>query len=240
MAKLNLLRAELNMVNLARYAAEQRHSDPDRTAHCLVAESFGRRQMPKPFVIKTRLTEGKLKGTLLAYTSLTAEELQGAAARHQKLAHSTVLDPATIKTVRVPEEWSEGQSINFEVRIRPTKRGSSRDTEHPKAEQDVYLGAPENASRMETYCHWLSELMRRQGALQAVPYTMVVAQLAMRKVKRQNSSKLTTGPDVTVVGTATIINPERMQSALSDGIGRHKGFGYGMLLLRPSGAAFNH
>ena len=35
MATLYLMKTTLDMVNLARYAGEQRHSDPDRTAHCL-------------------------------------------------------------------------------------------------------------------------------------------------------------------------------------------------------------
>ena len=235
MVKLYLMRAALDMVNLARYAAEQRHSDPDRTAHCLIAESFGRERMPKPFVIKTRFTDGELKGTLLAYTPLTTSELKSAAGQHQKLAHSAVMDPSTIVTVGVPDQWSEGQSIQFEVRVRPTKRSSSRDASSPNKEQDIYFRAAANSSRAETYCHWLSNLMRRQGGLHAVPDAMTMTQFAMRRVRRQNSSKRSTGPDATIVGAGNIVNPDRMMTALTNGIGRHKGYGYGMLLLRPSG-----
>ena len=236
MAKLYLMQATLDMVNLARYAAEQRHSDPDRTAHCLVVESFGRNRMPKPFVIKTRLRDGELKGTLLAYTQLTAQELRNAASQHQKLAHSAVMDPSSINTVGVPDQWSEGQSIHFEVRIRPTKRSSNRDAGHPKSEQDIYLGSEENSNRAETYCRWLTNLIRRQGGLQTTPDTMVMTQFAMRRVRRQNSSQWTTGPDATIVGTAIVVNPDRVKTALTSGLGRHKGYGYGMLLIRPSGA----
>ena len=235
MTTLYLMRATLDMVNMARYAAEQHHSDPDRTAHCLMAESFGKAQMPKPFAIKTRLTNGTLQGTALAYTCITAEELRKVAEQHQKLAHSAVMDPRTIMTIPVPDQWSEGHSIRFEIRIRPTKRSSSRDAEHPKSELDIYLGSAENASRAETYCQWLSESMWRQGGLQATPLSMVMTKFAMRRVRRQNPSQRTTGPDATITGDATVVNPERMRSALADGLGRHKAYGYGMLLLRPSG-----
>ncbi len=234
MSKLYLMKADLDMVNLAKYAAEQHHSDPDRTAHCLVTESFGRAQMPKPFVIKTRVTDGALKGTILAYTPLSTEELRAIAHHNQRLAHSAVLDPSTINTVGVPDQWVEGQSIHFEVRVRPTKRTSSREPQNPNTEQDIYLGSTENSSRAETYCQWLSQLMQRQGGLQPIPETMAMIHFARRRVRRQNTSKWTAGPDATISGVGTVINPDRMKLALAEGLGRHKGYGYGMLLLRPS------
>ena len=230
---LYLMKATLNMVNLAKYAAEQRHSDPDRTAHCLMAESFGKTQMPKPFVIKTKLDDGVIHGTVLAYTSLTAADLKKVAWGHQKLAHGAVMDPNTIMTMGVPESWSEGQTLQFDVHVKPTKRSSSRDAEHPNTEQDVYLAAGADTNRGEIYCQWLSELITRQGVLQAAPESMTMTQFTMRRVKRQGSSQWIKGPDATISGTATVVNPSMVVSMLAGGIGRHKGYGYGMLLLRP-------
>ena len=239
MPKLHLMKASLDMVNLARYGAEQSHSDPDRTAHCLMTESFGKLQTPKPFVIKTRVQNGALHGMVLAYTALTAKELRETAERHQRLAHAAVMDPNSITTVGAPCHWTKGQSVLFEVRVRPTKRSSSRDAENPGSEQDVYLASPEEMTRAETYCRWLSEMMRRQGGLHATPESMTMTQFAMRRVRRQNSSHWIEGPDATITGEATVVNPERMTLALSGGIGRHKGYGYGMLLLRPNGKPVN-
>ena len=233
MPTLYLMKANLDMVSLAKYGAEQGHSDPDRTAHCLITESFGKHSTPKPFVIKTQMNKGTLRGTLLAYTRFTAEELRETAEQHQKLAHIAVMNPDSITTVSVPNQWSEGQSVLFEVRVRPTKRSSSRDTKNPGAEQDIYLASPEDTSRAETYFQWLSELMRRRGALQAAPCSMTMTQFAMRRVKRQNSTRWTVGPDATITGAATVVNPDHIISALARGIGRHKGYGYGMILLRP-------
>lgn len=233
MANLYLMSASLDMVNLARFAAERRHSDPDRTAHCLFTESFGKDHMPKPFVIKTRVSDGEMKGTLLAYTPLTAEELEREAVQRQMLAHSAVMHPSSIRTVGVPAEWVEGSSIRFEIRVRPTKRRSSRAETGPGAEQDIYLEAPEDSSRAEIYCRWLSEMMQRQGGVQANPDSMEMTRFAMRRVRRQNLSRWITGPDATIAGAATVANPDRMRLVLAHGIGRHKGYGYGMLLVRP-------
>ena len=237
MAKLYLMRAALDMVNLARYAAEQRHSDPDRTAHCLVAESFGRNRMPKPFVIKTRLSNGELKGTLLAYTLVDDRRAQerrrstpkvGAFGRDGSLDHRDRWSAGPV--VRRAVHTFRGANQADQAQLEPRRRT------RPNSEQDIYLESAEDSNRAETYCQWLSELMRRQGGLLAMPDTMAMTQFAMRRVRRQNSSKWTNGPDATVTGAATVVNPERMQLALAGGIGRHKGYGYGMLLIRPVGS----
>lgn len=227
-----LMRADVNLPNMARWAAEEKHSDPDRTAHCLLTESFGPEDAPRPFVIKAREEDGRPRGTLLAYTKLTAEELRESADRHQRLVHAAVLDPDTIKTVRTPTQWEEGQTLEFEIRTKPTKRSSNRQDGGNGREQDFFLASPEYSSRAETYCQWLAATMSRQGALSADPENMTVNQLSLRRTKRQNNSGWHTGPDVTITGIATVIDPGLMEQAIARGLGRHKGYGYGMLLLK--------
>lgn len=232
MSPINLMKADLDMSNLAKYGAEQRHSDPDRTAHCLLAESFGKESMPKPFVIKTRQENGHLLGSILAYTPLSEHELRAAAEVNQKLAHAAVMSPRSIATVNVGSNWEKGQTLLFEVRVRPTKRSSSRDVKNPGSEQDIYLGAPPDMTRAEAYCQWVSNLLLKQGCLQTEPDSMAMVQFANRRVRRQNSSRWIFGPDATITGAATVIDAVQMMAALSGGIGRHKGYGYGMLLVR--------
>ena len=41
------------------------------------------------------------------------------------------------------------------------------------------------------------------------------------------------GPDATLNGTLRINDPNEFRTKLRTGIGRHKAYGYGMLLLRP-------
>ena len=227
-----LMKADINLRNMARWAAEENHSDPDRTAHCLLTESFGPEDAPRPFLIKATEEYGNLQGTLLAYTRMTVEGLQELAERHQRLAHASVLDPETIKAVRTPTQWEEGQTLEFEIRTKPTKRSSSRQDGGHGREQDFFLASPTNSSRAETYCQWLARTMSRQGALLADPTTMTVRQLSLRRTKHQNNSGWHTAPDVTITGPATVINPQLMEQAIANGLGRHKGYGYGMLLLK--------
>ena len=41
------------------------------------------------------------------------------------------------------------------------------------------------------------------------------------------------GPDAVVHGTLTITDPSAFANMLSKGIGRHRSYGYGMILVRP-------
>ena len=232
MSGIYLMKADLNLPNMARWAAEERHSDPDKTAHCLLMESFGPEAAPRPFVITVREGNGQPQGTLLTYTYRTAAELQQSADSHQRLAHAAVLDPDTIRTVRTPSEWGEGQTLEFEIRVRPVKRSSSRQGGRNGHEQDFFLASPADSNRAETYCQWMAATMSRQGALSADPENMTVKRMALSRVRRQNASGWHTAPDVTITGTAKVINPKLMEQAIAKGLGRHKGFGYGMLLLR--------
>ena len=234
MSELYLMRAEIDMVNLSRFAAERRHSDPDRTAHCLVLESFGKEHAPRPFIVKTRQANQNLEGHLLAYAQTDAQTLIKKADQHQKLAHSAVMNPNTIKTVNIPNNWEVGQPIRFQIRVRPTKRASSRDIHRGGSESDIYLKVADTHTRAEAYCEWLSDILKHRAGLDSRPENMQLSNFALRRIKRQNSSNWITGPDATITGLATITDPQAFHSALKNGIGRHKSFGYGMLLITPA------
>ena len=42
------------------------------------------------------------------------------------------------------------------------------------------------------------------------------------------------GPDAVMRGIFTITDPAKFAAMLKEGIGRHRSYGYGMLLLRPA------
>jgi CRISPR system Cascade subunit CasE len=45
------------------------------------------------------------------------------------------------------------------------------------------------------------------------------------------------GPDAILQGDLILNDPERFQMMLAQGVGRHKAYGFGMLLLRPGRSA---
>ena len=54
---------------------------------------------------------------------------------------------------------------------------------------------------------------------------------AVRKLRARHSE----GPDAVMRGVLTITDAAAFTALLAQGIGRHRAYGYGMLLLRPAG-----
>jgi CRISPR system Cascade subunit CasE len=58
----------------------------------------------------------------------------------------------------------------------------------------------------------------------------------LHKFQRQivvRGGKRIEGPDATILGTLSVQDPQGFADLLTHGIGRHRAYGYGMLLLRP-------
>ena len=233
MNKLYLMRAELDLVKMARWSAEERFSDLDRAFHCLVYGTFGKEEAPKPFLARTEDAGTTGKGTVLAYTERDQEELKELAQRNQTLAMETVLPPESIRTVATPSEWKEGTKLWFSTRVRPTSRGKWEEKERT-TERDIYLERKDTGmNRAELYCHWTGEMMEKQGGACPVPDTLAMTRFQIRRVRRQRNSRYCQGPDVTVTGALEVRDPGKFRKLLSRGIGRHRAYGYGMVLLRP-------
>ena len=74
-------------------------------------------------------------------------------------------------------------------------------------------------------------LMAQKAGADAPLHTMELTRYNQRTVQRNPSSPVMTLPDVTIQGACTIEDPEKWAYALTTEIGRHKVYGYGMLLL---------
>ena len=99
----------------------------------------------------------------------------------------------------------------------------------------------EPASRAQVYVQWLLFQLKREGAAQAVPETLnligfrrVLAVRQSRTGKDQRRQDVER-PDALVSGELVVSDPDAFARLLARGIGRHRAFGFGMLLLRPPG-----
>jgi CRISPR system Cascade subunit CasE len=232
MSTLHLMQAKIDPVRLARWSAEQKISDPDRAAHCLIYETFGAERAPKPFLMKMEKTNPLENWAVLAYTVLEETELRAIAKRNQKLAIESVMPPEAIRTTTVPDRWRPGTKLRFSVRVRPTQRGKWKEKGRP-AERDIYLERDEETSRGELYCQWVAEIMERQGGASPAAETLAMNQFTIRRIRRQKTSGYTLGPDATISGALEVRDSERFSELLATGIGRHRAYGYGMMLLQP-------
>jgi len=206
--------------------------------HCQLAALFGE-FAPKPFSIREQ--QGR-RVLLLGYAERSAEELRDLAQRVAEPAAYSAVAWESVASKPLPTDWTPGARYKFEVRASPVKRlGRANPFAKPGTEVDAFLvhcwreGIEEGASRAEVYVSWLrSEAERLGGAslLEVQLASFQLERLLRRTHGAERKSRTVTRPVVTFRGILEVQDPEKFHSMLARGIGRHRAFGLGMLLLR--------
>ena len=237
-AALHLIRAEIRLNDFQRWMGGKRLADPDHAMHCLLVESFGA-LAPKPFRLIT--PRGAAAGIFYGYAPAEAAALREAAASYADPLHCRIMPPAQVDSKPMPAQWTAGKRLGFEVRIRPTRRlhrPHGKDGPVHAAERDAWLMQAKDASqatrpREEVYSEWLAERLTQSGAAQLESAAMTSFQRT--RAYRKRGGGASEGPDALMRGVLTITDPAAFPGLLARGIGRHRAYGYGMLLLRPPG-----
>ena len=179
-------------------------------------------------------------GSLYAYSVAPAAALRSMAAAIALPEHLAVLDLAQLQEKPMPTAWAIGQTLGFDLITRPTRRLNAPLGGFAKgAELDAFLAhvlhahpeAPsetQEANREAIYLEWLGE--RFAGAARLLPDQSRLVQFQRTRVAR--GSAAVEGPEATFHGTVEITDPARFADLLARGVGRHRAYGYGMLLLR--------
>jgi CRISPR system Cascade subunit CasE len=233
-----LMRLQPDAKALAAWASRHGVLSPDGdygyALHGLLSAAFGE-QAPKPFRYL-----GGMQG-LLAYTEASLDVLRmNASLATPDVARALGLDD--IDAREFPIDWKAGQMLGFEVRVRPIVRTKDG------RELDAFLHAigdipaEENGSmsqRAAIYSAWLEKQFSADDAASIIEVQMDAFSLTrvLRKGGASENGKrkahAITGPDVIFKGRLQVGNPETFARLLARGVGRHRAFGFGMLLLKP-------
>ncbi len=240
---LYLLHTQPDPQRLAAWAARHRLLDKEGdlgyALHALLHAAFGE-QAPQPF----RYLDAE-QG-LLAYTRLDATGLAQLVALADPdvsaaLGLGQTHQHGGMNVRPFPTQWAVGHTLGFEVRVRPIIREGKTGRE-----RDAFLAAVEKAQgsaldRGEVYVQWLRDLLARQGGAELVDARMTrYQQLGVtRKSQKGNPedvrhSCLVNGPDAVLAGQLRVTNSQTFAQLLANGLGRHRAFGFGLLLLRPA------
>ncbi len=163
----------------------------------------------------------------------------------------------------MPSEWPKDLRLRFGLRACPVRRllrplripsqdhrevliskGSEVDAYQVAASRAAEAGEP-LPTRERAYVSWLEERLATPAndgpVVSLVPESLQVnsfrsVRLLRRPRSRQGhvSAQWLTRPDVRFTGLLQITQPTRFPHLLTSGIGRHCGFGFGMLLLSPA------
>ena len=251
MTALHLIRVSVDTHALVRWAQERGWVrgrvvafDEGRALHHLVDEVVGPGVL-RPF--RLLVPPRQTKGNLYAYSALDAESLRANAQIQALPEHLGVLSLDHLKSKPMPCDWRVGQRLGFDLRARPVRRlrqdleipaggrkrkGAEIDTfqvealhRHPTDREGM---ASENRTREDVYLDWLTEQFTPAATLDHAASRLA----RFRRTRVARGERGSEGPDATIHGTLTIINPTAFAALLARGVGRHRAYGYGMLLLR--------
>lgn len=223
--------------------------------HVLLSAVFGKSVL-QPFRVFRPSRGGK--ATLYAYTS----QDQGALRRSAEVVAPPdcldVLDVGNLLTKPMPVRFEAGQRLGFHIRVRPVRRlghelldsqsgamlqkGREVDAfrlellhRWPEGWRDpTRAAAGADISRESVYTTWLAE--RLAGAADIDTDECRLAAFTRSRTVRGNRLG-PEGPDAVLHGDCIIRDSDEFSKRLRRGVGRHKAYGYGMLLLRPPGTA---
>ena len=256
-APVNLIRGTIDQRPLQRWMADNHLQDPDHAIHCLLRESFGQQTAPKPYRVMNHT--GEMQSIFYGYSEHNAEELRETALFSQDPVEAKILPPQRLESKLMPSDWKEGQRVSFEVRARMSMNtcssieratGDMRQLMesgivHPKAEYDLMvwerciadLHGAKHPTHEEVYSRWMSRAIQRSGAaaLENDQIRLVALRSSMAKRKREEKSFL--GTDAVMRGSLIITEPGAFSNLLARGVGRHRSYGYGMMLLGPPARA---
>jgi CRISPR system Cascade subunit CasE len=230
MSGLNLLRIPLHVPRLLRFAAEHGITQEDETLgytlHAWFSALFGD-HAPMPFRYFERRAE------VLAYATTDAATLLAHAQTFAPPSAWAVLDPDGVAGKPMPAAWRVGQRLRLEVLTCPVSRQDSK-------EKDLYLRTLDRLgeaapSRAEVYRSWF---VRQWGDALHFDHVELLGMNARSRLLRRarngtNRLRIVERPQALFGADGVVADAARFAELLARGIGRHRAFGFGMVLLAP-------
>ncbi len=232
MSSLHLIRLPVRAPSLMQFAFEQGITQEDETfgytLHAWLAALFGP-HAPKPFRYFER------RGEVLAYADRDANALLAQAQAFASPQAWTALHAEGLASKPMPEAWRTGQRLRLEALVCPVSRKDSE-------EKDVYRRVLERAGegapapgRAEVYRQWFVRQLGGAVRVQSLDLLGMRARVKMLRRAREGTNRLRTieRPHALLAAEVSVADSGRFSAMLARGIGRHRSFGFGMLLLAP-------
>ncbi len=226
-----------------RHRLPPNQTDLGYLVHCALMGLFGD-DAPRPFHVEGG--DGRVC-VVLAYGRSTKANLLERARRFADPGVFEALDWESLAQKPMPEAWQAGTRFDYRVRVCPVVRMNAEDARHRKgAEVDVFLarcweaGESTPVDRGEVYGRWLGEQLRKRGGAEVVTARLDVfrrERLVRKSGGPERRPHVSERPDATLEGTLAITDGAAFAETLASGVGRHRSFGFGMLLLTPAGSA---
>jgi CRISPR system Cascade subunit CasE len=237
------LRADKLVAMARRRQINVRNMDDGYFAHCLLTELW-QENAPAPFVLRGNGRTLDAWG----YSPTNAARLMEHARAFGDPSILEALDGDAIASRAMPR-FDRGRRVGFLTRVCPVTRLIRPTNGHRAgAEIDVFLakcfslGSDVAVSREATYREWFANRLADSTVSGAMPARVTVAGIARAHVVRRtqgNERKARTlqRPDVHLEGDLIIEDGDTFLRFLARGVGRHRAFGFGALMVVPPGTS---
>jgi len=247
---LYFLRLPVHLERLWRLAGERNWlarnggaSDEGLALHHALNEVFGPAVL-KPF--RLMMSPGEARGFIYSYSQHPPETLRETAALCGP-EYDRLFELDRLQTKPMSVDFSSGRQLGFDIRLRPVRRSRKTAAETGSREIDVFLhealekfpqaAHPEKSEmikagrkREAVYGDWFQERLAGAADISRVKLVHFRRSVAIR------NGQVIEGPDAILQGNLTVGDSRKFAALIRHGVGRHKAYGYGMLLLRPPGS----
>jgi CRISPR system Cascade subunit CasE len=254
-SKLALVRLVPDLDQLARAAAAHGligvGGDFGYALHAALVAAFGE-MAPKPFLLRTEIRRPEILGYSRVDPAELCETIRLPTTDLADLVEPLRLDDIEVR--KLPMDWTAGRRLDFETRVRPVVRTRPHGRDGPTRERDAFLETLEDRApppteapphrawplREDSYSQWLGRELGRGNAAQLELARLINfrrTRVLRRPVRpgRGRRHVESEGPDAVLRGRLRVEDGAGFAGLLGRGIGRHRAFGFGMLLLMPPG-----
>lgn len=237
---LHMLRFTIRLPNLynlvRRHAVPTSPNDLGYFMHCGFEALW---DGARPFSsFKIERTQGD-KAHILAYSEKQISQLQSEASIFAEPDAYNILEWDSTSEKTMPVLWRQGLRLGFQVLVCPTTQlHQATETHRAGAEVDHFL-LHKFEDRAEAYTSWLKMKMKGVELEHAQLDSGAIQPMLRRTHNGPRSHVHIEKPVAQLSGVFTICDPDLFQQRLlNQGVGRHRAFGLGMLLLKqPSTSA---
>jgi len=204
--------------------------------HCALTGLWGSRS-PRPFLILDQ-EERESVVPVLGYFQVPKtylsnqqviqlqEELLDLAKINAAIDVYNMVDWSSFQAKPLPNQWTPGRVYRFRVRCVPVQRIHGR-------EMDIFpkFGRPQDRNRV--YSSWIERQFSKYG-VSVLDCSMERFQLSTQFRRTQGEHRkgvVFQSPDAIMSGVLRIEDPVGFSRLLCEGIGHHRGFGYGLVLI---------
>lgn len=203
--------------------------------HAAMASLFGD-LAPRTFSI-THQNRGIVQ--VLGYSEHEQEKLVDHVSFFATPEAAAICPPSGIQSKRMPARWRPSTVLGFRTRVCPTIRLQTEQHNHRRrAEVDAFLEAQwqdQEATRPAAYRSWLERAMGPAVKLLLLQLDNCCLESVVRRTheRERRAKQGLKKPSASFTGALEILDGELFARLLARGIGRHRAFGLGMLLLHP-------